>query len=798
MISNLRKAILKFYKEDNELEVTLFKLLGTAGILVSIIGSIQSFLTLSDYMGVLINLLAALASACLIGFVHATKKYTVGYIITTVCIFMGLFTWLFMEMGGLNGSMPYFFAFGIIFTALMYKGVLLYLMEVLQIVYYAGVCVFGYRHPEYITQFDTAEAQFADQLVGILFSSIGIAVIFLFYIAEYRKQQRVAEESSKAKSTLLANISHEVRTPINMLLGMNEMIMRESEDAQINEYAQNVDNAGQHLLFMVNQFLDLSRIDMGKEVLFEEDFNIMKMIQSLGIFFGKEAEKKGLEFVMDIDKKIPEVVLGDMRKLSQIVSNLLTNAVKYTSKGTIVFTVQDMGIKLADNDSAKDVLIHFEVSDTGNGIAEEDQKKIFESFERVDLVKNRSIEGTGLGLAISNKLANLMGSEIKVRSKYGVGSVFWFDVVLKTGNELKEGLTNEVFFIAPEAKILAVDDNDMNNMVIKSLLKRTMVKVDTAGSAEETYEKYGKKDYDMVIMDYMMPNTNGVEAMEVLRKMDAERNRHVPMIVLTADASPDKKEMFLSKGFDDYLLKPIDSFLLESDLRKYLPSHMISLVNEAKQDELPMETRLALDRILKKHDISLKLALKHLSGDILQFSRVCEYFVKDSQKNIEEIKAYINSGDYENAALLVHALKGNAGNVGGEDLYYTARRLEKRIKDGDSEYTVSALPLFIMQWKRVEKGLKEFLIEFEKVKPSLIKDEDKDEKINDETELWKALMKAVQRGKQTPALKLADSLTAIKGEDEALEKIKESIRNIEFHNAESIINGILNNGKGGS
>ena len=146
MISNLRKAIFKFYKEDNELEVTLFKLLGTAGILVSIIGSIQSFLTFSDYMGALINLLAALASACLIGFVHATKKYTAGYIITTVCIFMGLFTWLFMEMGGLNGSMPYFFAFGIIFTALMYKGILLYLMEVLQIVYYAGVCVFGYRH----------------------------------------------------------------------------------------------------------------------------------------------------------------------------------------------------------------------------------------------------------------------------------------------------------------------------------------------------------------------------------------------------------------------------------------------------------------------------------------------------------------------------------------------------------------------------------------------------------------------------------------------------------------------------
>ena len=380
MVAKIKQFIIDFYTKGKELDITLFKLLGTAGILISLIGCIQSLVVLSDYVGAGINLLAALASLGLVCFVHTTKKYVIGYLITSVGIFMGLFTWLFFEMGGLNGSMPYFFAFGIIFTLLMYKGILLYIMETVQILYYLGVCIFGYTHPEYITGLDTAESQFADQLMGILFSSLCIGLIFLMYLREYRKQQNVAEETSKAKSVLLANISHEVRTPINMLLGMNEMILRESENTQISEYAQNVDSAGRQLLFMVNQFLDLSRIDMGKESLFEEDFNILKMVQSLGAFFRKEAEKKGLDFVMDVDRNIPENVNGDMRKLSQIISNLLTNAVKYTSSGTIVFTVmENEKVKTSDNQNYN---IHFEISDTGNGISEADQKKIFENFER--------------------------------------------------------------------------------------------------------------------------------------------------------------------------------------------------------------------------------------------------------------------------------------------------------------------------------------------------------------------------------------------------------------------------------
>ena len=807
---SLKKTIIDFYTKEKSLDVSLFKLLGTGGIAVSLTGAIQDMFTSSDLMGTVINLLAALASVILMWFVHTTRKYIVGYLITSVVVFMALFAWLFLETGAMLGSIPYFFSFGIVFTLLMYKGALLWIMEVIQILFYTGVCWFSYKYPEYVAEFETPEKQFYDQLAGIILAAIGIGMVFMMYIREYRKQQKIAEESSNAKSILLANISHEIRTPINMLLGMNEMILRESENSQINEYAQNVDNAGQHLLFMVNQFLDLSRIDMGKEELFEEDFNMKKVISSLGSFFGKEAEKKGLEFVMDIDKNIPVNFYGDSRKLTQIISNLLSNAIKYTSKGTVVFTARTIDrdqlensgegkeqenkktrrfIKNQEEQEEKDekYYIHFEVSDTGNGIAEEDQKKIFESFERVDIIRNRSIEGTGLGLAISNKLANLMGSEIKVSSQYGLGSVFWFDIGLQPGKESESHFDADALFIAPEAKILVVDDNDMNLQVAKSLLKRTMAIVDTAESAVDAFKKCENRDYDLILMDYMMPEIDGIEAMDFIRKLDAARNKRTPILVLTADATPDKKEFFLNSGFDDYLLKPIDTSLLENAMKKHLPKKLVIVVSDEVQKKLPEETKEKLGNILKTHDISIELALKHLSGDILQYARVCGFFLENSGENISKLNAYMEKKDYKNAAILVHAIKGNVGNVGGEDLYYSARRLEKRLKDRDEEYAVSALPLFIMKWNRVDRGLKEFLDEFEKVKPLLELETEVVEETEDEKDIWDELLEAVSMGNQSPALKLIDRLMPVSSNKDVLLKVQEHIRNIEFDEAEELL-----------
>ena len=686
---------------------------------------------------------------------------------------------LFFESGGLYGSMPYFFSFGVLFTLLMYKGKLLVFMELLHVSFYVAIAYIAHMHPETVKTFDTPAGQFFDQVSGIVISSVGIGIIFMMYLKEYQKQQKIAQESSNAKSILLANISHEIRTPINMLLGMNEMIYREAENRQIIEYSQNVDTAGRQLLFMINQFLDLSRIDMGKEEIFEENFNITNLIESLRSYYKKEADNKHLDFVTDADKALPGFVIGDGRKLTQILMNLLSNAIKYTNDGIIVFGIQ----KLAED--AESVTIHFEVSDTGVGISKEDQQKIFESFERSAIVRQRGIEGTGLGLAISGNLAKLLGTEIKVKSKFGEGSLFWFDLKLKKGVDTGYDKGTGETFIAPDARILAVDDNSMNLTVLKSLLRRTLVRVDTAQSALESYEMYEKGNYDLVLMDYMMPDIDGIAAMEELRRIDKRKGKNTPIIVLTADATPERKKLFNEKGFNDYLLKPIDVMLLETVLIRHLPKELVTIVEKTDQIDIPEETLGQFKKILEKYDISFDMAMKHLSGDIMQFVRIAEVFVERADGSICELKELIRSKEYAKAAYIIHSVKGNSGNVGAQDLYYNARRLEKRAKDGDGKYVDAASELFFMEWERAKEGLIKFLEEFEKVgvsfKPA------KAEAVLDENALMEKLLEAVRNGNQSPALKTIDEIEAIRGKMPEISAIREAVKDIDFDRAEKLI-----------
>ena len=779
MKSIFPSKIIDFYKKETELNIIFFKLLGTAGIIISFAGAISSFFTGSDPVNIFINIGAAIASVALIVFVDRTGHYLIGYLITSFAIFMGLFGMLFFESGGLYGSMPYFFSFGILFTLLMYKGKLLVFMEILHVSFYVAIAHIAHMHPETVKTFATPAGQFFDQVSGIVISSVGIGIIFMMYLKEYQKQQKIAQESSNAKSILLANISHEIRTPINMLLGMNEMIYREAENRQIIEYSQNVDTAGRQLLFMINQFLDLSRIDMGKEEIFEENFNITNLIESLRSYYKKEADNKHLDFVTDADKELPGFVIGDVRKLTQILMNLLSNAIKYTNEGIIVFGIQ----KLAED--AESVTIHFEVSDTGVGISKEDQQKIFESFERSAIVRQRGIEGTGLGLAISGNLAKLLGTEIKVKSKFGEGSLFWFDLKLKRGVDMGYDKATGETFIAPDARILAVDDNSMNLTVLKSLLRRTLVRVDTAQSALESYEMYEKGNYDLVLMDYMMPDIDGIAAMEELRRIDKRKGKNTPIIVLTADATPERKKLFNEKGFDDYLLKPIDVMLLETVLIRHLPKELVTIVEKTDQIDIPEETLGQFKKILEKYDISFDMAMKHLSGDIMQFVRIAEVFVERAEGSICELKELIRSKEYAKAAYIIHSVKGNSGNVGAQDLYYNARRLEKRAKDGDGKYVDAASELFFMEWERAKEGLTKFLEEFAKVgvsfKPA------KAEEVLDENALMEKLLEAVRNGNQSPALNTIDEIEAIRGKMPEISAIREAVKDIDFDRAEKLI-----------
>ncbi len=778
-MKKLYEFLVKYYTKDKEIDITLFKILGSAGVLVCIVAGIQS-LTMSVSGGI-INLSAGIVSVLLLWFVERTGKYVVGYILTVLGVFMGLFSMLFFEMGGLEGSMPYFFMFSLVFTYMMFRGKLLVFMELLEMVYYAGICIYAFKHPETVTPFASPKDRFTDQLMGLFICGVGIGLIFLAYIAQYRKQERIADEASKAKSRFMANMSHEIRTPINMMLGMNEMILRESENDTVKEYASNAKEAGDQLLFEVNQVLQYSRIEAGTENVYEDSYSFPKLIHSVQSYFEKEASKKNIEFIMKDDETIEKLLVGDMRKLSQILTNLLSNAVKYTKEGSVCFEVRNLGKK----DGIQN--IYFAVKDTGVGIKPEELGEIFQSFKRVDSFKNRHIEGTGLGLAISGYLATILGTEIKVESEYTKGSTFSFVLGQKIADTDKgEVYTNsEEFFVAPDAAILVVDDNSMNLNVCKALLKRTMVQVDTALNAAECYEKCEKKNYDLVFMDLMMPEVDGTEAMKHLRLSENYKNK--PVVVLTADVSSGRREALLEEGFDGYLSKPIDWKELEHSLLKYLPKELVTRTKEVTEDVVSVKEMQHFSKLLEGYDIELSEGLRFLGNDIHQYRRAASYFLNEADQSIATFGESVYEKDYEKLTLILHSLKGNAQNIGATELSNLAARLEKRLRQGDREYVVNSQSLLVFEWERVRDGLQKFVREFV---PKADEAKEHETSSRDIGEMLVELKDNIRECRQTPSLKLLDEMEKASEDEDTIETLRliaGKISEIEFDEAEKLL-----------
>lgn len=403
------------------------------------------------------------------------------------------------------------------------------------------------------------------------------------YMEELAEQRKIADSANRAKSFFLANMSHEIRTPINAVLGMDEMILRESTEPKIRTYAADIQMAGQTLLALINDILDFSKVEEGKMEIIPVEYHFAALISDLIRMVKERAEKKGLAFKVKVDPEIPQELFGDMIRIKQCALNLLTNAVKYTEMGQVMFRVS------YEKKDEKSILLKIMVSDSGIGLKKEDIDKLLLPFQRIEEKRNHFIEGTGLGLNITSRLLDLMGSSLSVESVYGMGSDFSFVVeqtvinwepVGETWKKAeKEGVENvrsKELFQAPEAKILVVDDIEMNLVVTESLLKRTLVQVDTVLSGKEALEKVLHTAYDVVFIDHMMPDMDGIETMRALKRLETmENKKHTTYIVLTANALAGARERYLSVGFSDYLSKPVDGEQLEKMLLKYLPKEKI-------------------------------------------------------------------------------------------------------------------------------------------------------------------------------------------------------------------------------
>lgn len=400
---------------------------------------------------------------------------------------------------------------------------------------------------------------------------------------EAEKAKEIAQNANRSKSDFLANMSHEIRTPINAVLGMDEMILRDCEDSQILEYAEDIKRAGGMLLSLINDILDFSKIESGKMDIIPVDYDLGILLNETVEMVRPRANEKSLELVMEISPDTPTHLNGDEVRIRQIITNILTNAIKYTNKGKVTLTVS--GKQLSEEKTE----LYVSVKDTGIGIRKEDIGHLFESFTRVEESRNRNIEGTGLGLSITMRLLNLMGSRLEVDSTYGEGSDFYFyleqqrkdDKVVgedikkycKKAKGIKGELSNE--FYAPLARLLVVDDNKVNLKVFKGLLKNNNMQIDTAMSGKECLELMKENHYHIVFLDHLMPDMDGVETLNQAKMLKNSKSQDAVMIVLTANAVAGAREKFLQEGFDDYLSKPISLPLLKEMILKYLPKELI-------------------------------------------------------------------------------------------------------------------------------------------------------------------------------------------------------------------------------
>ena len=436
---------------------------------------------------------------------------------------------------------------------------------------------------------------FAQYQIGILIAG-GIIKDFLYaqliagqisttlytvsIIEEQKRIQNELIEANHAKSQFLANMSHEIRTPINAMIGFNEMILRENHDETINDYAMDVKNAAQALLLIVNNILDFSKIEAGKMDLVIVDYSLPQLLDSIISMVTERAEKKGLALYLNCTNDIPPCLQGDSGRIQQILINLLSNAIKYTEKGTVTLSVDCQA-------QGEDALVTFKVTDTGIGIKSEDIEKLFNEFERLEAKRNRNIEGTGLGINITTGLLDLMGSKLNVASEYGHGSEFSFTLRQKvvksstsTENDEKssKASSNDNLFTAPELKILIVDDNTMNRKVLCSLLKITQVQIDQAESGAKCIEMVKSNTYDLILLDHMMPEMDGIEALTQMLDQKLLDTAQTPVIALTANAIAGVKEMYLDNGFSDYLSKPVHPKDLYSMIIKHSPAGKIQLM----------------------------------------------------------------------------------------------------------------------------------------------------------------------------------------------------------------------------
>ncbi len=509
-------------------------------------------------------------------------------------------------------------------------------------------------------------------------------------LTEENRLVQEAQAANEAKSQFISNISHEIRTPINIITGMDELICRECTDKTILKYAENINIASKNLASLINDILDFSKIESGKLEIISNEYQLKTVINDCYNMFINLAASKNQTLSIKCDTHIPRKLEGDEVRLKQILSNLLSNAVKYTPDGGDI--VVNVGYKKASDDT---LILVISVVDNGIGIKEEDLPHIFENFQRFELSRNRSIQGSGLGLSITKNLVSLLNGYIKVESEYGKGSTFTVEIpqiaidYTPIGNIMDEynnpKIMHKSIFTAPDARILSVDDVQMNLDVLVGLLKKTKIQIDSVLSGAEALKKLDETKYDLILLDHMMPEIDGVEVLNSLRANKTCINNTTPVIMLTANAMIGADKNYLRIGFDDYLSKPIRPIELEQMIIKHLPPQLVCMAPEGEPEDNVVEM-VGLENNLKSalSFLDVKAGIEFAANDEDFYKQILNtYMIEDKRPMMEK---YFHEKDWSNYQITVHSLKGTSLTIGAPKLSEMAKSLEFAVKENRLDY----------------------------------------------------------------------------------------------------------------